>query len=178
VEEPTHLVVGHVSRPHGTGGEVLVSPLTDHPGSVFAPGVVLLAALEEGEEPDPDFPPLRVEAVRTTPRGLLVGFGGVESRDDAERLRGLYLVRPLQELADLEEGELFYHQLLGMRVVTVEGLEVGEVTEVYELLPADMLEVRGSERTVLVPYTSEVVREVDPEARRIVVDPPEGLLDL
>lgn len=178
MHEPTHLVVGHVTKPHGTGGEVLVMPLTDHPGSAFAPGVVLQAASEEGHDPDPDFPPLRVAAVRPFRGGLLVTFGGVENRDQAERLRDVYLMRPVEELAELEEGELFYHELLGMDVVTVDGREVGRVQEVYELLPADMLEVRGASGTVLVPLTKEVVREVDREARRIVLDPPEGLLEL
>ena len=178
MEQPTHLVVGFVARPHGNAGEVLVSPLTDNAETVFAPGVALLSAVGEAETPDPDFPPLRVESVRPVQRGLLVGFGGIESRSEADLLRGRYLMAALEELPALEEGELFYHQLLGMRVLTTAGEELGTVREVFELQPADLLEVRGPRGTVLLPFSRQVVREVDPDARRLVVDPPEGLLDL
>jgi len=177
-ESPSHLVVGHVSRPHGTRGEVYVWPLTDHPEGVFAPGVVLRSAGEKGEEPDPDAPPLRVDTSREFQRGYLVRFGGFISRNDAERLRGLYLVRPIEELAALAEGEFFYHQLVGMRVRTVDGQDVGKVKEVYELAPADILEVRGPGGTVLVPFTQSIVRNVDVDEGIIEIDPPEGLLDL
>jgi 16S rRNA processing protein RimM len=177
-EQPTHLVVGHVGRPHGTQGEVYVSPLTDHPESVFAPGVVLRAAAEEGESPDPDFPPLRVESVRPFRTGYLIRFGGVLSRNDAEHLLRRYLVLPVEQLEELAEGELFYHQLLGMRVRTLDGTEVGEVQEVFDLEPAPMLELRARGRTLLIPMTERIVREVNAEEGWMVIDPPEGLLDL
>jgi len=177
-EQPTHLVVGHVSRPHGTRGEVYVSPLTDHPESAFAPGVVLRAAAEEGQAPDPDFPPLRVESARPFRRGYLISFGGVLNRSDAEGLLKRYLVLPIGELEELAQGELFFHQLIGMRVRTVEGSEVGEVQEVYDLAPAPMLELRAGERTLLIPLTERIVREVNAEEGWMVIDPPEGLLDL
>ena len=177
-KQPTHLVVGHVSRAHGTRGEVYVQPLTDHPESVFAPGVVLRAAADEGESPDPDGAPLRIDGVRPFRAGYLVTFGGVDTRNDAELLRDRYLVMPIDELAELEEGELFLHQLVGMRVRTVDGRDVGEVQEVYELEPARMLEVRGAGRTVLIPLTEEIVREVNVTEGWMVIDPPDGLLDL
>jgi 16S rRNA processing protein RimM len=82
------------------------------------------------------------------------------------------------KLEPLADGELFYHQLLGMEVVTTDGASIGEIREVYELEPADMLEVRGPEREVMIPFLKEIVVEVDADARRIVIDPPDGLLDL
>jgi 16S rRNA processing protein RimM len=157
---------------------VSVSPLTDHPESVFAPGVVLRAAADEGEAPDPSFPPLQIVSVRPFRSGFLVHFGGVLSRNDAERLAARYLVMPIGELPALAEGELFYHQLLGLRVRTADGREVGEVQEVYDLQPAQMLEVRGESGTFLVPMTERIVRAVNMAEGWMVIDPPEGLLDL
>jgi 16S rRNA processing protein RimM len=177
-QQPTHLVVGHVSRAHGTRGEVYVSPLTDHPESVFAPGVVLRVAADEGEKPDPKLPPLTIESVRPFRDGVLVTFDVVPDRNAAERLQHRYLVAPLSDLAELVDDELFYHQLLGMRVRTLDGNEIGEVQEVYELQPAHMLEVRGPGGTFLVPLTARIVRDVNAEEGWMVIDPPEGLLDL
>jgi 16S rRNA processing protein RimM len=175
---PTHLVVGHVGKPHGTRGELLIHPLTDHPERTFAPGVVVRLAGDDERTPDPDLPPLRMTATRPYGKGWLVFFGGVEDRDDAGRLRGRYLLRPVEEVARPEEGEVFYHEMLEMSVETVEGRSVGRVTEVFETQPADLLEVRGPSGTLLVPFTRSVVVQVDRDGRRIVVDPPEGLLDL
>ena len=177
-QDPTHLVVGHLAKSHGTRGEIFVHPLTDHPEQTFLPGVVLLLGNAADDAPNPDLPSLRVEASRPHQRGWLVTFGGVEDRTSADLLRGRYLYRDIEDLEPLEEGEVFYHQLLQMTVATVEGREVGRVVEVYEVGPADLLEVRGAEGTVMVPYRAEIVRLVDVEAGRIVIDPPEGLLDL
>ena len=176
--EPPYLVVGHVNKAHGTKGELFVWPLTDHPESTFAPGVILYLGDEKGEAPDPSQPGLAIEGVRPFRKGFLVSFPGVTDRTRAELLHGRYLLRPRSELEGLEEGEVFYHQLVGMKVVTVEGEEVGEVVEVYELRPADLLEVRGSGRIHHIPFLETIVQEMDVEGGILVIDPPEGLLDL
>ena len=177
-EEPAFLVVGHVRKPHGTRGELLVDSLTDHPGDVFVSGVVLRLGDGAGREPDADQPPLRIEGVRPFQNGWLVAFDGVEDRNAADRLRGRYLMVERSRLPELAEGELFYHQLLGMQVFTADGARVGEVSEVYERRPADLLEVRREQGgTVLLPFLAHWVRELDVEGRRLVIDPPEGLLD-
>lgn len=175
---PEFLIVGFVSKPHGIRGEVYVHPLTDHPEGSFAPGVVLRSAVGEGRRPDSQAPPLRIEAARPFQRGWLVRFEGTSDRNEAERLRARYLFRALDELEPLDADEVFYHQLLGMGVRTIDGAEVGTVQEVYEMRPADLLEVRTPRGTVLIPFQREIVVEVDTAQRRLVVDPPAGLLDL
>jgi len=177
-EDPRFLVVGHLNKPHGMKGELFIWPLTDHPEGVYTPGVVLRLGASDAEQPDPDLPPLRIEAVRPFRNGFLVVFGGVTDRAQAELLRGRYLFQDMEALEPLEDGEVFYHQLLGMEVVTVDGERLGEITEVYELRPADMLQVSGPDREIMIPFLEGVVVEVDIEARRMVVDPPDGLLDL
>ena len=176
-EDPSFLVVGHLNKPHGTKGELFVWSLTDHPESVYAPGVLVFVGDPSGEAPDPEIGSLRITAVRDFRNGYLVSFQGVADRNRAEELRGRYLMMPIEELAPLAEGELFYHQLLGMEVVTKDGRRVGEIAEVYELRPAAMLEVRGPEGEVMIPYLSHIVIEADAKAKRMVIDPPEGLLE-
>jgi 16S rRNA processing protein RimM len=177
-EDPRHLVVGQLAKPHGTKGEFFVWPLTDHPESVYAPGVVLLLGEEKDNQPNPDLPPLRVDTVRPFQRGFLVRFGGVDDRNQAELLRGRYLFQSADQLEPLAEGEYFYHQLLDMTVTTVDGTDLGRVAEVYEVRPADLLEVHGPHGVVMIPYLDHVIVEVDPEEGRMVVDLPDGLLDL
>ena len=176
--EPPYLVVGHLNKAHGTKGELFVWPLTDHPEGSFAPGVILYLGDQTGNAPDPTRPSMVVHSARPFRRGYLIRLDGVDHRGDAEALQGLYVLRPAHELEGVEEGEVFYHQLLGMEVLTVGGEVVGEVVEVYEVRPADLLEVKGPSKTHYIPFLSSIVREVDTENSRMVIDPPAGLLDL
>jgi 16S rRNA processing protein RimM len=171
-------VVGHITRPHGTRGELLVWPLTDRPDTVFSGGAVLLAGDADG---GPGDEPLQVEVVWSRPfkKGLLVKLEGFGDRSAAESLVGRYLLAAVDRLEPLAEGEVFYHQLLGMLVELRDGRQVGRVREVYEALPADLLEVETEGgRAVLVPFTERIVTRVDVAAGRLVIDPPPGLLEL
>lgn len=176
--DPGFLSVGHLTRAHGIHGELVVTSLTDHPEGTFAPGVVLRLGDSSGLEPDPDLPPLRVASARPFKGGFIVEFTGVESRSEAEALRGRYLLRRTSELEPPAEGEYWQHELVGLEVVTVQGRRLGTVRVLYDLAPADLLEVAGEEREYLIPFREGIVVEVDVERGRMVVDPPEGLLDL
>ena len=175
--EPEFLIVGHVTRAHGIKGEVLVTPLTDHEEEVFSPGNEMLLGDADGELED-DSPLLTVGSVRPYKRGLLVRFEGVEDRTTAETMAKRYLLVPSEALGPLEEGEVYYHQLLGMTVVTVTGEEVGRVREVFETEPAHLLEVKAKGRTHLTPFVERIVREIDLERGRLVIEPPPGLLEI
>ena len=176
-EAPQHLVVGHLNKAHGTKGEIFIWPLTDHPESTFAPGVDLYLGDANGDLPT-DPPTLRIESSRAYRRGFLVRFEGVHDRKGVEGLLDRYVMRATEQIEELAEGETFYHDLLGMEVVTVEGEQVGEVIEVYELRPADFLEIRGPEKTFMIPYISEMIQSVSVADNRIVLDPPPGLLEV
>ena len=118
--EPERLVVGHVAKPHGNHGELFVWPLTDRPEEVFAPGRKLLLGDEKGAV-DGAARVLVVESTRAFKRGLLVQVAGIDTRSAAEALSRRYLLAPLAALGPLEDGEVFYHQLLGASVETVAG---------------------------------------------------------
>ena len=176
-EAPHHLVVGHLNKAHGTKGEIFIWPLTDHPESTFVPGVVLYLSDANGDLPT-DPPTLRIDASRAYRSGFLVRFEEVRDRAGMEGLLGRYVLRSMDQIEALEEGETFYHDLLGMEVVTVDGQRVGEVIEIYELRPADLLEIRGPERDFMIPYIAEMIQSVDVAEKRIVLDPPPGLLEV
>jgi len=168
------LVVGRVGRPHGLRGEVTVEVRTDDPAQRFATGSVLAT------EPS-DRGPLTVSASRWHSGRLLVRFAGCESREDAEALRDTMLAIDSADLAPLADPEEFYdHDLIGLRVVTVSGEQVGRVADVLHY-GQDLLVIAGTgTRTgaeILVPFVAAIVPEVDVGAGRLVVDPPPGLLD-
>lgn len=176
--EPTHLVVGRIERPHGIKGEVVVRSLTDHPGGVFSSGVFLFPGPSPDAGPDPDAPRLRVDSARPHKGGYLVRFGGMEDRNQVEGLRGTLLFLPVDELQPLEEDEVFFHQLVGMNAESVEGEALGVVDDVLELASGLLLEIRRAGRPLLVPWADEIVAEVDVEGGRVVLDLPDGLLEV
>jgi len=175
---PEHLVVGHVTKAHGTKGELFVWPLSDRADDVFVPGRELVVGDADGEVADAA-PTVRIEAVRPFKRGLLLKLENIDDRSVADGLAQRYLLVPPDAVPPLEEGEVFYHQLLGIGVETVTGEAVGRVREVYETEPHHLLEVEAADgRLHLIPFAARIVTEVDVDGGRIVIDPPDGLLDL
>ena len=177
--QPTHLVVGHVSKPHGTKGELFVWPLTDNVDDVFAEGRALLVGDQQGNL-DPEYPePLIVESTRPFKRGVLLKVAGRNDRNAVDEFAQRYVMAPVAELKPPEEDEVYYHQLLGLNVVTPEGVAVGRVREVYETYPAQLLEVKTEAGKVhLIPFAERIVKKVDVENGEIVIKPPPGLLDI
>lgn len=100
-------------------------------------------------------------------------FEGTDSRDDAEALRGALFV-PSDRVRELDADEYWPHDLVGCALVTAAGDEVGEVSRVVPGAAQDLLVVGAEEK--LIPMVKDIVISVDIEGRRIVIDPPEGLL--
>ncbi len=117
----------------------------------------------------------RIEEARAQGRLWAVKVEGVSDRTAAERLVGAEVLVPQEALPEAGEGRLLWVDLEGLEVVTTAGAAVGRVTGLYETGAVDVLVVTGPGGEKLVPLAPYV--EVDLKARRIVVDPPEGLLD-
>jgi 16S rRNA processing protein RimM len=170
------LVVGRVAKAHGVSGELVVDVRTDDPDLRFAPGTTLRGRASRGGGERTYI----VESVRDHSGRLLVRLGGVGDRNTADALRGTLFLVDTTELPPIEDPDEFYdHQLEGLRVVTVAGLEVGKVAEVLHTAAAELLAVRPEEGgEVLVPFVSAIVTSVSLADRTIEIDPPDGLLEL
>lgn len=167
------LVVGRILRAHGVRGEMTVDVRTDSPDERFAPGSVL-------DTDPPEAGPLTVAAARMHSGRLLVGFEGVLDRSGAARLGGVRLVVDSDSLPTPDDPDEFLdHHLVGLAAVTVGGGLVGTVTEVVHGPAGDLLVVgRPGGKEVFVPFVTAFVPEVDVAGGRVVLDPPEGLLEL
>ena len=165
------VVVGRIGRPHGIRGEVTVEPRTDEPDERFAPGAVLSV--------DGPVHELVVDRTHWHSGRLLVTFAGVPDRTAAEALRGLLLhVERADDETPDDPDEYYDSTLTGCAVELADGTSIGAVEEVLHLPSQDLLVVRGPEdREVLVPFLAAFVPTVDVAGRRIVIDPPAGLLN-
>jgi 16S rRNA processing protein RimM len=175
VETTELIIVGRVRKAHGIRGDVVVEPITDEPDAVFAPGRRVFAGTVSGD-PAKGAPELHVENVTPFKGGYIVHFTEITDRDAAETWRDRFLLLPADELTPLGEGEVYVHELFGMRVELVSGEVVGTVVQTYELPQGLTLDVQRAGGTVLIPF-DRVVTSIDRVARVIRIDPPAGLLD-
>ena len=176
-ESARRLVVGRLRKPHGLKGDVALFPLTDTPEEAFIPGrrleLVDVAGTVVGG-------PVVIERCRPYHREWLVKFEGIDSRTALEQMpamRGVFLAASAAELAGPDEGEVYYHELVGFAVRLEDGTPAGIVSEFYQSPAGVTLEVQGAKREFLVPFVKEFIGPIDREARQIVIRPPEGLIE-
>jgi 16S rRNA processing protein RimM len=165
-------VVGRIARAHGLRGQVFVNLDTDFPEERFQPGAELY--VERGGVVEP----LTLTTVRFQNQRPVVGFAGIESIDAAARLAGLELRVPADRLSALPPGMFYRHDLVGCLVETRDGRQVGTVREVEGTINGSRLVVAGANGDVLIPLAVAICTAIDPGAKRIVIDPPAGLLEL
>ena len=166
------VVVGRIGRPHGVRGEVTVEVRTDDPDLRFVPGAVL-------RTDPPERGPITIAGVHWHSGTLLLRLEGVDSREAAEAVRNTELVVPVAELPEIEDPDSYYdHQLIGLTVRMPDDAVLGEVAAILHEAQ-DLLVVRRPKgRDVLIPFVSAIVPTVDVAGGFLVVDPPEGLLEL
>jgi 16S rRNA processing protein RimM len=166
-------VVGRIARAHGIRGQVIVNLDTDFPDERFQPGAELFINRSGRIEP------ITIATVRFQRDRPVIGLQGVDDRNAAEALAGSELRVPRERLAPLPAGTFYHHDLMDCRVETQSGVVVGHVAGVEGTMSGSRLVVktaRGSE--ALVPLAAGICTLVDPAGKRIVIDPPEGLLEL
>ena len=167
------VVIGAVARAHGLSGEVRVTPMTDDPGRFGRVRECILwdPARDRRER-------YRVTAARRQGATIVMALDGCASPEAAAALVGRLVALPEGEALPLAPGRFYPWQLEGCRVLTEDGREVGRVTGIERAPAQDLWVVQGNTREHLIPAVPAIVSEVDLEARRVVIRPPEGLLEL
>ena len=165
-------VVGRIARAHGIRGQVIVNAETDFPDERFHPGAELF--IERGGKVET----LTVTTARFHRQRPVIGIAGVETMNDAEALAGRELRVPLDRLAALPPDTFYRHDLIGCRVEMRDGRAVGIVRDVEGTLTGSRLVVDGEGGEILIPMVATICTDVDPAAKRIVIDPPDGLIEV
>jgi len=171
------VVLGQVVGAHALRGQVRVRYFGDGPDSLLSLSTVRLA--ESRDAARSDFYAVTFSGLGRKGEARL-GLQGITDRGAAEELRGLLVLAEEGQLEPPEEGEYYWHQLIGCQVETHDGRPVGTVREVRETGAHDLLVVVGEDddREQLIPTARELMTEVDLERQRIVVQAIPGLLDL
>lgn len=165
--------VGKIVNTHGIKGEVRVVSRTDFPEERYKTGNILYLFLPKSKTPIE----LTVKTHRTHKNFELLSFEGYENINEVEKFRDGILKVPESQLGDLDEGEFYFHEIMGCLVATTKGVEIGKVTEILTPGANDVWVVKGANgKEQLIPYIEDVVKKVDLKEKVIIIDPMEGLL--
>lgn len=165
------LPIGRIVGTHGVRGELKLLMFNPESEAVTE-GLVLI--LRKGVQEKA----VVVSSLRPHKRFLLIRLQGCDSMTAAEEWIGADACVDPGDLPPTGPDEIYHHELLGMHVATVDGRELGRVVEILETPAHDVCTVRGAGREYLIPLVAQVIREVDKVHQRLIVDPPDGLLDL
>ena len=168
------VVVGRVARTHGRRGEVIVNLETDFPERRFRREGTVYASVAGGLRA------LRIEDARLQSGRPVIAVEGFDSISKAEALVGHELRVPMSDQQPLPDGAYYEHVLIGCEVRTVEDTLVGTVIAVQGVAGASRLVVRADDAgdEVDIPLAEPICVRVEPDRKRVVIDPPSGLLEL
>lgn len=164
------VLIGRVARAHGNKGQVIVNLDTDFPEERFKAGEVILVGAAKT--------PRAIRGVRFHQGRPILALDGIETMTDAEALSGAELKVPAATVQALPEGTFHHYDLIGCEVRDTAGQRIGQVGDVEGTMEMSRLVVDGVRGEILIPLVADICVAVDVAARTIVVDPPEGLLDL
>ena len=168
--EPEYLIIGRVLRPHGVRGGLLVTVLTDYPERIASLDTVYV-----GEN---DYKPFDVAQVGQHNKGVILFLEGFDNRDDVEVFREKYVYVKLADAVPLEEGEYYIFQLVGIRVVTDEGLELGHLVDLLETGANDVYVINDEDgKEILLPVIPDVIKNIDLQEKVMTVHLLDGLIE-
>ncbi|MEO1109038.1 MAG: ribosome maturation factor RimM [Pseudomonadota bacterium] len=163
------ICVGTIAGSYGVRGEVRLKSYCAEPSDIesYSP-----LTNEAGKERYP------LVLTRTIKNGFAARLGGVETKEEADDLKGLRLFARRDQLPSLPDDEFYHADLIGLEVFDTGGTLLGQVKSVQNHGAADLLELHGPglKSTILLPFTLEAVPTVDLDKGRIVADPPAGLI--
>ncbi|MBI3803303.1 MAG: 16S rRNA processing protein RimM [Nitrospirae bacterium] len=166
------ITIGTILKPVGLRGELKIALLTDFPER-FEKCRDVTIKTKEGESQ-----PVEIESVRYLSPFVYLRLKGHASLEDVEPLVGGSILIPDQERMPLPEGSYYHFEIEGLDVFLEDGTPLGTVERILQTGSNDVYQVRHGEKEYLIPALLSIVREIDLPKKRMVIRPPEGLLEL
>ena len=174
MSDPDELIaVGKISGTHGIKGQLKVYSYSGNLESLSAARIVMLkspdgATLQE----------IGIKSVKPHSGGFILSLKDYDDIDRALPLVGSELLLKRSQLPEPEDDEYYWCDLIGLRVVTTDGVELGTLDDIFETGSSDIYVVRKDTREYLIPAIASVISSVDLAGGTMVITPLDGLLDL
>ncbi|AZV47776.1 MULTISPECIES: ribosome maturation factor RimM [Bacillus] len=166
--------VGKIVNTHGIKGEVRVISKTDFAEERYKPGNTLYLFMDGRQEPIE----VTVNTYRLHKQFHLLQFKERQSLNEVEELKNAIIKVPEEDLGELNEGEFYFHEIIGCEVFTEEGELIGKVKEILTPGANDVWVIgRKGKKDALIPYIESVVKQIDVSEKKIEIQLMEGLID-
>lgn len=164
------VLVGAIAGAFGVKGEVRLKSFTSEPEDIASYGPLFT---EDGRQS------FQVRLSGRLKNALSARLSGISSKEQADRMKGMKLFVPREAFPQLPDDEFYHADLIGLSVYDTGGGEIGAVKAVLNHGATDLLELRltASNETALLPFTRDYVPTVDMVARKLIIDPPNGLIE-
>lgn len=167
--EPDYLIIGHLRRPHGVRGEMVMEVHTDFPERIKKGAKVFVGESHQA---------MLIDSARFHNEGSIIKFHDVNSPEDAGRFRNLWVYVASADRPPLPKGQYYFHELIGLQVVDENNKTIGKLTEVMETGANNVYVVtRDDGSEVLLPAIPSVILDVEMGRRLMRVHLLDGLLD-
>ncbi|OQY42823.1 MAG: 16S rRNA processing protein RimM [Anaerolineaceae bacterium 4572_78] len=166
---PPFLAIGQITKPHGIHGEMVVNVLTDFPERFETMKSVQVGTVDSVTD-------YVVTKTRWHKNRILITFAEIQTRKEAEMLRGLYLQIPTKSAKELSDDTYYEYQLIGLTVITDMGKVLGTLAEIVETGANDVYIVKNNHQEILLPATYEVILSVDLTVGKMIVHLLDGLI--
>ncbi len=163
--------LGYVIKKHGTRGEVSIFLDVDQPDEYSELESVFV-------EINQKLIPFFIESIQIRDGKAVVKFEDIDTQEEAQALKAKAIYLPLSTLPELEDNQFYYHQIVGYTIVDQKLGEVGIIKSVVTTSMQDLLAVEYKEKEVLIPINDSIVLNADHENKVMVVNMPDGLLDV
>lgn len=174
MEVPELLEYGKVSRAHGLHGELRIVPFSRDTSNLPLIDKLYIKTKGEIKEETREY---RITGKNIRPDSAIIKLEGVETKQDADLLKGSIVYVEISQLEETEEDEYYWFQLKGLRVFDEEDRYLGSVENLIDGSSHTLLVVKGGDREFLVPMVETIVKDINTDTQRITIDPPEGLLE-
>ncbi len=164
------IAYGKVIKPHGLSGEVKVLPFSGEFSSFKNFSTLYIS--QEIKNP----PKFEISRSRNQTNHIIVKLQGIDSIEDAQRLKGLTVFINKEELPEKEEDEYYWFELIGMDVFDMDGKQIGKVKDIIDNTAQPLLVIKNNSDEYLVPLVEKFVEDIDLTNSKIVINPIEGLI--
>ncbi|WPP53609.1 ribosome maturation factor RimM [Catalinimonas niigatensis] len=165
--------LGYITKTHGLHGDVNVLLDVDFPEAYEEMESVFLQLSGSGT-----LIPFFIENLRLQKDSLIIKFEDIDELEQAEALLGAVLFLPLDQLPTLEEGQFYFHEIIGFQIEDENEGSLGTVKDVYEAGSQYLIAMDYQSQEVLIPLNDDIVLKVDKDNKTVFTRLPEGLLDV
>lgn len=175
MKQNTYVKVGKIVNTFGIKGELKIYSYTDFPKERFVKGKQLAL----GPEENPKQLLIEIESAKAYKNMYLLKFKGYDNINEVEKYKNMYLWINKSEQSDLDEGEYYYHQIIGAKVITTDGEELGTISDILSPGANDVWIIKplNGRKDILIPFIQSVVLDVNINEKKVTINVIEGLLE-